>query len=281
MHHHSRLVVRRVLPLLLPAVVMLTANSAAYAQSRSTPATTPDVLRAMHARYVGKWWKTLTFRQKSMYYEPDGSTRVEWWTEAERAPGSLRVVTEPTADGNVRLYTRDSTYYYEKGALTTRRAGHHPLVVMLSDVYHVEPAVTLRRMNTMLVDTSAFRRETWNGRPMLVMGRLREDAVSREAWIDAERMVIVRLLQSSTAGRFRTLEYRIGGHRPAAGGWLEQWLEMLEDGRRTFREEYGQELVNPTLDPRIFDPDLPPSQSPPIPLGKRDLGARGAPSKSR
>ena len=253
------------------AISALAVPALSRAQVAATPTSTPATVRAMHARYVGRWWKTLTFRQKSIYFEPDGKTRVEYWTEAEQLPGSLRVVTEPASNGNVRLYTRDSTYAYTNGTLASRRAGLHPLLVLLLDVFAVDPAVTIRRLPTMLIDTTAFRRETWQGRPMLVLGALRTDAAAREAWIDAERLILVRLLQSSTTARVKTVEYRIGGHRRVAGGWLEGWLETWEDGKRTFREEYENELVNPKLDPRLFDPDIAPANAPVIPLAKTSL----------
>ncbi|MES2523527.1 MAG: hypothetical protein V4617_12560 [Gemmatimonadota bacterium] len=236
------------------------------ALTSAEPRSTSDVVRAMHGAYAGKWWRTLTFRQKSMFFEANGTMRVEYWTEAEEAPGKLRVVTEPASDGNVRLYTRDSTYTYARGALVSATPGRHPLVMMLSDVYAVAPSVTMSRMRELLIDTTQFRREQWQGRPVFVMGKLLIGARSREAWIDAERLVLVRLIQSSTTARFKVLEYRIGGHRRAAGGWLEQWLETWEDGRLAFREEYERELINPTLDPRLFDPSVLPAAAPTIPL---------------
>src|SRR4051812_36508312 len=47
-----------------------------------------QLLAAMHDRYTGKWYRTLTFTQKSTYFRPDGTVlREETWYEAGSMPG--------------------------------------------------------------------------------------------------------------------------------------------------------------------------------------------------
>ena len=36
-----------------------------------------DLLRAMHDRYKNSWYQTVTFKQKSTTYKPDGSSSAE------------------------------------------------------------------------------------------------------------------------------------------------------------------------------------------------------------
>ena len=45
----------------------------------------------MHDAYAGKWYKTLSFVQKTSY--PDA--RVETWYEAAEIPGKLRIDVAP------------------------------------------------------------------------------------------------------------------------------------------------------------------------------------------
>ena len=59
------------------------------------PKTGEDVVRAMNERYAGRWYKTLTFVQKTTY--PDG--RIETWHEALSMPGLLRIDIEPLDSG--------------------------------------------------------------------------------------------------------------------------------------------------------------------------------------
>src|SRR5438128_2280755 len=41
-----------------------------------------DLVAAMYKKYEGKWYKTLTFEQKTTNYKPDGTTDVQKWYEA-------------------------------------------------------------------------------------------------------------------------------------------------------------------------------------------------------
>src|SRR6478672_1241229 len=54
-----------------------------------------DVIAAMHAKYAGKWYKTLTFKQVTTNYKPDGTSEASIWYEALNAPGSLRIDFDP------------------------------------------------------------------------------------------------------------------------------------------------------------------------------------------
>jgi len=56
------------------------------------PKTGEELVSAMHKKYDGKWYKTLTFSQKTINYKPDGSSETSQWYEALTAPGRLREI---------------------------------------------------------------------------------------------------------------------------------------------------------------------------------------------
>src|SRR4051812_5109588 len=72
--------------------------------ARPAPVTTPErrgfttgeeVIAAMHARYVGRWYSTLTFTQKTGRLGADDKWNVQTWYEAMRIPGRLRIDFDP------------------------------------------------------------------------------------------------------------------------------------------------------------------------------------------
>ena len=48
-----------------------------------------ELIAAMHKKYEGKWYKTLTFKQITTTYKPDGTSSDETWYEATAS--SLRM----------------------------------------------------------------------------------------------------------------------------------------------------------------------------------------------
>src|SRR5690348_7703532 len=94
-------------------VLFALASMASLASAQSTPKSGEEVLQRMHDAYAGKWYRTLTFVQKTTRYRGDGTTNVSTWFESleHSAPGATRLridIGDPSA-GNGMLYTADST----------------------------------------------------------------------------------------------------------------------------------------------------------------------------
>ena len=73
-----------------------------------------EVISRMRERYLGKWYRTLTFVQKTTL--PDG--KVEKWYEAAELPGKLRIDIAPLEGKNTILFRNDSLYEFKAGRLT-------------------------------------------------------------------------------------------------------------------------------------------------------------------
>src|SRR5947209_8009116 len=83
--------------------------------ARASFETGEDVISAMHNRYAGKWYNTLTFTQKTSRLGADGKWNVQTWYEAMRVPGELRIDFDPISAGNGVLYVRDSAFAVTNG----------------------------------------------------------------------------------------------------------------------------------------------------------------------
>ena len=78
-----------------------------------------SVLAAMHSRYAGKWYNTLTFDQESITHKPDGTNSSAIWHEALMSPGRLRIDFGDPSAGNGALFANDHQYVYKDGKLAS------------------------------------------------------------------------------------------------------------------------------------------------------------------
>src|SRR5882672_10815870 len=89
-----------------------------------------ELLRAMHERYKGNWYDTLTFVQKSTTHNPDGTSKIETWYEAAMLPGKLRIDFGNVADGNGVVFADGQVTSFKGGQVASTRAFVHMLLVL-------------------------------------------------------------------------------------------------------------------------------------------------------
>jgi hypothetical protein len=152
-----------------------------------------ELIARMRERYHGKWYRTLTFTQKTTL--PDG--KVETWYEALELPGKLRIDIAPLDSMKTILFRNDSVYVFDHGKLKDSKPLVHPLMVLGFDVYGDPVEKTVRKLKDLKYDLSKLHQTTWQGRPTYVVGARSEDMSSPQFWIDAERLYFVRSLEPS------------------------------------------------------------------------------------
>ena len=100
------------------------------------------VLERMKAAYKGKWYHTLTFGQKTTQIRGDGTVLTSTWHESLRHTSAngvrLRIYMGDLADGNGVLYTTDSSWRVQKGALVRTSADGNDFLPLIEGVY-VQP----------------------------------------------------------------------------------------------------------------------------------------------
>ena len=209
---------------------------------------------AMRLRYAGKWYRNVTFVQKSTYLRPDGSTsRVETWYEAAALPGRLRIDLGELAKGNGVLYRNDSLYQVQDGKVVDRRAGTNPLLVLGFDVYAQPASKTLDQMRGQGFDVRVLHVDSLDGKRMYVVGAGPRDSTTNQFWIEADRLIFTRLIQTDQRGR--TQDIRFEKYVQHGGGWVAEVVRFLMEGRLFFLEEYSDVRVNVKLDDNLFVPE--------------------------
>jgi hypothetical protein len=237
------------LPLILCALVLPGASSASPAAT-SAPKNGEELVALMRDRYVGKWYKTLTFVQKTTL--PDG--RIETWYEALELPGKLRIDVAPLDSGKTLLFRNDSLYIFEQKKLKASQPLVHPLMVLGFDVYQAPVPETVRKLQGLKFDLSKLHQTTWRGRPTYVVGAEPGDTTSPQFWIDVERLYFVRSLEPSKKDPSVINETIFDKYVRLGGGWVEMEVLFLANGKQHVKEEYSNPKANVRLDPTIFEP---------------------------
>lgn len=236
------------------AALVLAAVCSAAAAADGPPRDGRDLVRAMHDRYAGKWYATLTFVQKTTNVEPDGSEKVETWYEAMTCPGKLRIDVAPTSEGKGILFADDTIYRIEGGKVADSKPFVHPLMVLGFDVYCASPESTVARLEKIGFDLATLREDTWNGTPVYVVGAKAGDTRSPQFWIEKERLLFVRLLRPAGKDGAQTSEVIFDRYERAGGGWVAAEVRFGVDGKPSGREEYTEITANGTLPEGLFDP---------------------------
>lgn len=232
----------------------LAVAACAHCATFDPPKDGKDVLARMHAAYAGKWYRTLTFVQKTSY--PDG--RVEIWHEALSFPGLLRIDVEPVDSGKTILFRADSIYEYENRAVKSSAPMVHPLMVLGFDVYFQPTEEIARKLTGLNFDLTKVREDRWQGRPVWVVGAIADSALSREFWVDQERLVFVRMVQAAPrradqpTGKRNVAEILFNNYEKLGNGWVAPEVVFLNNGERVMLEEYSDMRADVPLDADLF-----------------------------
>jgi hypothetical protein len=236
------------------SILGLAVLAAAAAPSPAPPIETPkdgvELIGRMRERYLGKWYRTLTFVQKTTL--ADG--KVETWYEAAELPGRLRIDIAPLDGKNTLLFRNDSLYEFKGGKLAESRPMVHPLMVLGFDVYAQPVEVTVRQLQALGFDLGKLHESTWQGRPAYVVGAAAGDSVARQFWIDKERLYFVRMVEPGKQDPSARVETRFNKYIPMGQGWLETEVRFMVNGETKILEEYSQPKAGAELNPAIFEP---------------------------
>jgi hypothetical protein len=214
-----------------------------------------ELVAAMHKKYSGKWYKTLTFVQKNTLYKPDGTTENSIWYEAMSAPGKLRVDFDPLESGNGMMFADGMQHSFKDGKLVRSQALVHPLMVLGFDVYLQPVEKTVAQLKELKIDLAVLREDVWQGRPVYVVGAKQGDARSPQFWIDKKNLYFVRMLQPVGRDQARIQETQFNKYQKVkGGGWISPEVVFMIDGKRNFLEEYTDVQTNVPLDANLFNP---------------------------
>ena len=229
-------------------------SAAPVAAARTNYASGDEVIAAMHARYAGKWYTTLTFTQKTSRLMADGKWNVQTWYEAMKVPGQLRIDFDPISAGNGVIYARDSAFTIQTGRALKGQASINPLLLLGFDVYGNAPSRTAALLRKEGFDLARVHADTFQGRPMIVVGARPGDRLRKQFWIDAEHLYFVRSLEPAPRDSTKVQDVRFVNYERRGDAWIAPRVEIHTDGKLVFHEDYTDMRTGMPLDDALFDP---------------------------
>jgi hypothetical protein len=221
------------------------------------PKSGDELVRAMHDRYTGAWYHSLSFVQHNTLYLPGDSVQHSIWFERAAIPGMLRIDFRegpgfpPDAGA---LFAHDTLYAIKGDTVAQASAFIHPLMVLGFDVYAQPIERTLDQLKALGFDLSSLREDTWQGRPVYVVGAKAGDLHTRQFWVDKERLLFVRMLEPGQRDTTVTTETQFNDYRPFGKAWVSAQVLFLGNGQRRWLEEYNEIKVDTPLTDGVFDP---------------------------
>ena len=215
-----------------------------------------EVVAAMKKKYEGKWYKTLTFEQKTTNYKPDGTSEAHIWYEALTVPGKLRIDITPLEKGDGLIFADGKIHQFRDGKLLGSRDFVHPLLVLGFDVYGQPAETTVAQLKGMGIDLSIVHEEAWQDSTAIVVGAKQGDLTTPQYWIDKKNLVFTRLFQAAGRDKKSVQETQFNGYQKAkGGGWVSAEVKFFVDGKLTTTEEYTKIETDKTLSPDLWNPE--------------------------
>jgi hypothetical protein len=211
-----------------------------------------SLIRAMYARYQGKWYHTLTFIQQTQTTRGSSPPQTQTWYEALSLPGLLRIdFGNPDAHSGV-LFRADSTYQFNSGTATRADTGWNELMVLGFDVYTQPPDKTISILRHLGYQLSRFHSSSYDDKAAWVVGATSTtDSTSKQFWVERDRLVFMRGREKRPSGES---EVWFRNYAKAGNGWVAKLVVQLSNGQPTLREDYSNVVADPPLDPALFDP---------------------------
>jgi outer membrane lipoprotein-sorting protein len=217
---------------------------------------TDELIAAMQKKYGKSWYKTATFVQQTTNFAPDGTSKVETWYEAMSVPGKLRIDFTPTTAGNGILFSDSKIFIFKDGKIANTRPFNHPLLILGFDIYRVPASDVTAKLQALKFDLAQFREDTWQGRPVYVVGAKAGDLHSAQFWIDQQNLYFVRMISPGGKDGAQTQETQFNKYQKLRGGWMSPEVVFMIDGKVMTTEKYSDIRGDVTLDPKLFDPQF-------------------------
>ena len=206
-----------------------------------------EVINLMFNKYNNSWYKTLTFKQATIYYnKQEKVSREQTWFEAIKLPNSLAIKFDSINSKNGMLFKNDSIYNFRDGKPFAPRKLYHPLLILGFSVYKQDVEKTIHDLKNLNIDLSKIKTTNWQGKENYVIG----DVNATHFYIEKERLLFTKLIQKNSNNSINEIQFN--KYQPLENGWISPEVLFFTNGKMTLKEVYS-EIKTPNLNKEIFD----------------------------
>lgn len=215
-----------------------------------TPPGSIEILKKMHNRYAGKWYKTFSFNQTTEIYRNDSLKRSETWYENIKFPNDFRIDFGNPDSGNAVIFKNDSSYLFRNSEKKSVRYNDDDLLFLLGGMYFYPFDEVLVKIKSFGYDLDKFHEDIWKGMPVYVIGADKNQDSVNQIWIEKENFSPVRLLKYENNTKEEVL---FENHVKLGGGFTETLVYFYINNKLIQVEKYHDLKANVEIDPAIFD----------------------------
>jgi hypothetical protein len=215
-----------------------------------SPPGSREVLKKMHDRYAGKWYKTFSFNQTTEVYRNDSLKHTETWYENIKFPKDFRIDFGDPDSGKAVIYKNDSSYFFRNGKLAGVRPDNNDLLFLLGGMYFYKFDEVISKMKSYGYDLDKFHEDTWKGKEVYVIGAGKGEDSVNQLWIEKENYSPVRMIKIENNNKEEAL---FEDHVKLGGGYTETLVYFFINNKLVQVEKYHDLKGDIEIDPSIFD----------------------------
>lgn len=220
----------------------------------SSPKTGKDIIHAMYSKYKDNWYKTLTFKQETSWYNQQGDlAKSQLWFEAMSVPNQLLIKFDSISSGTGILFKNDKMSQFNNGAEVGSREMKHDLLILGFDVYSDSPESTISKLEEMAYNLNFIYEDKIDGKDVFVIGQDKSiDSVMNHFVIDKEHLLFQYMKKTNpkTQAISKTL---FTDYEKFDGGWVGKRVDFLVNDKLFLKEIYRDVKVNVDLNPELFN----------------------------
>ncbi len=209
-----------------------------------------EILKKMHERYAGKWYKTFSFNQTTEIYHNDSLKRSETWYENIKFPGDFRIDFGNPDSGNAVIFKNDSSYVFKNSQKASVRPDSNDLLFLLGGLYFYPFDEVTTKMKSFGYNLDKFHEDVWKEMQVYVIGAEKNEDSLNQIWIEKENFSPVRMLKYENNTKEEAL---FENHVKLEGGFTETLVYFYINDKLIQVEKYHDLKGNVEIDPKIFD----------------------------
>ncbi|MCK4662288.1 MAG: hypothetical protein KAT68_05445 [Bacteroidales bacterium] len=210
-----------------------------------------ELIKKIHDTYNGKWFKKIAFEQNSYFYKNDSIYKKQIWYEMYQFPGKLAIKYDSISSSDGLLFANDTLSIFQAGEIISQKRKIHDLVVLSMDICSQDVNKTISQLNELGYDLTKIHNDIWNGKEVYVVGAEKGDTMSRQFWIEKERLIFVRMLSIENE---QYKEIIFDNYTKFNDSWIEQTVIFKLNGKMTMKEEYFNIREPNSINQKNFNP---------------------------